>query len=145
MGLSVPYWGRAQSPDALVNPPGLDGKFWYIRYFQPPGVAEAALESNTEASLRMIYHVISADSPPGSWLSQTQFQSDTPMSRMFQVPAELPRWLSQDNLDYHIAQFQKNGFRGGLNWYRNIERNWHLTPQLAGARIRQPAHFIAGA
>ena len=124
MGLSVPCWGRAQSPDALVNPPGLDGKFWYLRYFQPPGVAEAVLEWNTEASLRMTYHVISADSPPGYWLSQTQFPSDTPMSRMFQVPAELPRWLSQDNLDYHIAQFQKNGFRGGLNWYRNIERNW---------------------
>jgi pimeloyl-ACP methyl ester carboxylesterase len=145
MGLSVPYWGRAQSPDALVNPPGLDGKFWYIRYFQRPGVAEAALESNIEASLRMTYHVISADSPPGSWLSQTRFPSDTPMGRMFQVPAELPRWLSQEDLDYHVAQFRNNGFRGGLNWYRNIERNWYLTPQLAGARIHQPAHFIAGA
>lgn len=29
MGLSVPYWGRAENPDSLVNPPGLDGKYWY--------------------------------------------------------------------------------------------------------------------
>ena len=145
MGLSVPYWGRAECPDTLVDPPGLDGKFWYIRYFQPPGVPEAALEADIEATLRMAYYTLSADSPPGTWLSQTEFPSTTPMNRMFQVPAELPSWLNRDDLDYHVAQFRNNGLRGGLNWYRNIARNWHLTPQLAGARIRQPAHFIAGA
>ncbi len=144
MGLSVPYWGRAENPDALVNPPGLDGKFWYIRNFQQAG-AELALEANPEATLRMTYHVISADSPPGSWMKQAAFPAETSMAEMFDVPAELPAWLSQEDLEYHIAQFQKNGFRGGVNWYRNIERNWHLTPQLAGATFKQPAHFIAGA
>ena len=144
MGLSVPYWGRPENPDTLVNPPGLDGKYWYIRNFQQPG-AELALEANAEASLRMIYYVISADSPPGSWMSQATFPADTSMAEMFDLPLELPAWLSQEDLDYHLAQFEKNGFRGGVNWYRNIERNWALTPRLAEAKFTQPAHFIAGA
>lgn len=144
MGLSVPYWGRGDNPDTLVNPPGLDGKYWYIRNFQQPG-AELGLEANPEASLRMTYHVISADSPPGTWMSQVTFPADASMANMFEVPAELPPWLSQKDLDYHVAQFKTNGFRGPVNWYRNIERNWSLTPQLAGAKFTQPAHFVAGA
>lgn len=143
MGLSVPYWGRAENPDSLINPPGLDGKYWYIRNFQQPG-AELGLEAHPEASLRMTYYVISADSPPGSWMSQVGYPANTSMAEIFDVPAELPAWLSQEDLDYHVAQFKKNGFRGGVNWYRNIERNWALTPQLAGAKFTQPAHFIAG-
>jgi pimeloyl-ACP methyl ester carboxylesterase len=42
------------------------------------------------------------------------------------------------------AEFSHSGFRGGLNWYRNIDRNWELTAPWAGAVIRQPALFIAG-
>jgi pimeloyl-ACP methyl ester carboxylesterase len=42
------------------------------------------------------------------------------------------------------AEFSRSGFRGGLNWYRNIDRNWELTAPWAGAQIRQPALFIAG-
>ena len=39
---------------------------------------------------------------------------------------------------------QKSGFRGGLNWYRNIDRNWELTAPWQGAQIHQPSLFIAG-
>ncbi|MEH6542327.1 MAG: alpha/beta hydrolase [Porticoccaceae bacterium] len=144
MGLSVPYWGRPEAPDTLINPRGLEDKFWYIREFQKTG-AELGLQANTEATLRMTYHVISADSQPGTWMSQTNFPAGTSMRDMFGVPAELPAWLGREDLDYHIAQFQKNGFRGGVNWYRNLERNWILTPQLANAKFTQPAHFVAGA
>jgi pimeloyl-ACP methyl ester carboxylesterase len=42
------------------------------------------------------------------------------------------------------AEFSRSGFRGGLNWYRNIDRNWELTAPWAGASIHQPALFIAG-
>ncbi len=144
MGLSVPYWGRADNPDSLINPPGLDGKYWYIRNFQEAG-AELGLEAYPEASLRMTYHVISADSPPGTWMSQLMHPADASMATMFDVPEDLPDWLSQEDLDYHLAQFKNNGFRGPVNWYRNIERNWAITPQLANAKFTQPAHFIAGA
>jgi pimeloyl-ACP methyl ester carboxylesterase len=40
--------------------------------------------------------------------------------------------------------YRSSGFRGGLNWYRNIDRNWELTAAWQGCLIRQPALFVAG-
>jgi pimeloyl-ACP methyl ester carboxylesterase len=57
---------------------------------------------------------------------------------------ELPDWLSQAELDHYAAEFTRTGFTGGLNWYRNFDRNWELTPQLAGAKITVPSAFITG-
>src|SRR5262249_5163592 len=59
-------------------------------------------------------------------------------------PQHLPAWLTQEDLDYYVAQYQQSGFRGPLNWYRNIDRNAELTPQLENAKIEQPSFFIAG-
>jgi pimeloyl-ACP methyl ester carboxylesterase len=43
-----------------------------------------------------------------------------------------------------VGEYRRTGFRGGLNWYRNIDRNWELTAPWQGATIAQPALFIAG-
>jgi pimeloyl-ACP methyl ester carboxylesterase len=56
----------------------------------------------------------------------------------------LPAWLTEEDLDYYVAQFEQSGFRGPLNWYRNIDRNLEITPQLESAKIEQPSFFIAG-
>ena len=42
-------------------------------------------------------------------------------------PDGLPDWLSQEELDHYIAEFTRTGFTGGVNWYRNLDRNWELT------------------
>jgi hypothetical protein len=60
------------------------------------------------------------------------------------LPEALPPWLSEEELAVFVAQVRRTGFRGGLNWYRNIDRNWELLAPRAGATIRQPANFIAG-
>ena len=59
-------------------------------------------------------------------------------------PTALPSWLTEDDLDYFTDEFQRTGFTGGLNWYRNLDRNWETTEDLAGATVKQPALFIAG-
>jgi pimeloyl-ACP methyl ester carboxylesterase len=56
----------------------------------------------------------------------------------------LPFWLNEADVDVFAAAYQRTGFRGGLNWYRNIDRNWELTAPWDGATIDQPALFIAG-
>jgi pimeloyl-ACP methyl ester carboxylesterase len=43
-----------------------------------------------------------------------------------------------------IVRSQKTGFTGGLNWYRNIDRNWELLSPFAGSKIIVPALFIYG-
>jgi hypothetical protein len=56
----------------------------------------------------------------------------------------LPPWLTEGDLDFYTEEFKRTGFRGGLNWYRNIDKNWELTPSLSGAKLRQPSIFVAG-
>ena len=56
----------------------------------------------------------------------------------------LPPWLTEADLDVFVSEYERTGFRGGLNWYRNIDRNWELTAPWHGAKITQPALFIAG-
>ena len=56
----------------------------------------------------------------------------------------LPPWLTEKDLDVFAAEYTRTGFRGGLNWYRNIDRNWELTAPWHTAKIAQPALFIAG-
>jgi pimeloyl-ACP methyl ester carboxylesterase len=57
----------------------------------------------------------------------------------------LPAWLTQGDVDYVAGEYRRTGYRGGLNWYRNIDRNGELLAPWAGAAIRQPALFVIGA
>ena len=57
----------------------------------------------------------------------------------------LPPWISEEDHAHVVESYRHSGFRGGLNWYRNIDRNWELTAPWQGAKIFQPAIFIAGA
>lgn len=56
-----------------------------------------------------------------------------------------PAWVSEQDLAHVVETYTRTGFRGGLNWYRNIDRNWELTAPWHGAKIHQPSIFIAGA
>jgi len=60
------------------------------------------------------------------------------------APTVLPKWLTEQDLDYYVSQFARNGFRGPLNRYRNQERDWERLTGLTRARVTQPACFIAG-
>ena len=55
-----------------------------------------------------------------------------------------PHWLTEADIDVFAAEFARTGFRGGLNWYRNIDRNWELLAPFAGAKVTVPALYIAG-
>jgi pimeloyl-ACP methyl ester carboxylesterase len=56
----------------------------------------------------------------------------------------LPPWLTEADLNCYADQFRQSGFRGGLNWYRNIDRNWELLAPYARAPITVPALYMAG-
>jgi pimeloyl-ACP methyl ester carboxylesterase len=139
--LSVPFRQRGPAPPLhMLRKAGLLTHYWF--HFQEPGVAEAEFERDPRAALRRMLYSISGDAPPETraltlrpgkgWLANTL------------DPEHLPSWLKDQDLDHMAAEFSRAGFRGGLNWYRNIDRNWELTAPWAGATIRQPALFIAG-
>ncbi len=57
---------------------------------------------------------------------------------------DLPPWLTAEDVDTYVQAFTRSGFRGGLNWYRNIDHNWVLTAPFDGMKIEQPALFVTG-
>ncbi len=112
-------------------------------YFQEPGKAEADLESDVRATIRTMLYVASGDPPPSKRWRFLFNKSEKPLDTS-SVPDQLPVWLTDQDIDFFTSEFQRTGFRGGLNWYRNIDRMWELTPFLSGAKLHQPALFVAG-
>ena len=55
-----------------------------------------------------------------------------------------PPWLSEEELAVYVGAFERTGFTGGLNWYRNIDRNWELTEPFADRHVKQSAFFLTG-
>ena len=51
---------------------------------------------------------------------------------------------TEADIDFFAGQFTASGFTGGLNWYRNLDRNWELTSTWHDAQVTPPALFIAG-
>jgi pimeloyl-ACP methyl ester carboxylesterase len=120
-------------------------RFFYILYFQTPGVAEHELQHDVRATLRRFLFGASGNAPEHTLDLLTQ---PPPQSAFFleQLPDvdTLPAWLTDADLDFFSAEFQRRGFRGGLNWYRNMDRTWELSGPFQGKKIEQPALFISG-
>jgi pimeloyl-ACP methyl ester carboxylesterase len=142
ISLSVPYSPRPAVRSARARPLDADTQF-YTLYFQAPGVAEAELERDVRASIRRVLYTLSGDAPAdGRW--RPILPRDGGFLTHSVDPTSLPDWLTESDLDFYSAEFARTGFRGGLNWYRNIDRNWELTAPFAGAPITVPALFVAG-
>ena len=140
-GLSVPYRPRGKTRPTTVMPRTADAMFYQL-YFQAPGVAEAELQRDVAASMRVIltggFDGKDDASIPGMVRDGGGFLDG------MRVGPELPPWLSQSELDAFVASFEASGFAGGLNWYRNIDRNWELLAPFAGAPVTVPALYMAG-
>jgi pimeloyl-ACP methyl ester carboxylesterase len=141
VGMSVPFvpTGRTDILSSLRSV-GIDN--FYLQYFQTPGVAEAELEQDVAASIRRIYYSASGNGPDtvifGMLQSGKGFLDNTV------EPEILPAWLTEQDIEEYTAEFSRTGFRGGLNWYRNLSRSWELMTPWRGQVIHQPSFFIAG-
>ena len=140
--LSVPYAGRLPIAPLDAFRAVAGESFFYILYFQEPGVAERELDADPRDTLLRLLYAASGDAeiPPNLWQKPKDAKFLDGMPR----PEKLPPWLAETDLDYFANEFRKTGFRGGLNWYRNFDRNWETTPELADVKVEQPALFIAG-
>ena len=146
IALSVPFGGRASARPTTLMPQNEHEQFYQL-YFQAPGVAEAELEADARRSLRAILlsaagegaRPVPADAP----IAMVPRDGGL-LTRFKDRPTPLPMWLSEADLEVYAGDFQRSGFRGGLNWYRNIDRNWELLAPWDGAKIIVPALYIAG-
>jgi len=148
IGLSVPFIPRRPARPTSTMPQTEDALFYQL-YFQSPGIAEAEFERDVRLSIRSFLYSASGDARrPEGREGTSGGVSMVPrgggfLSRLTN-PAALPHWLTEADVDFYTSEFTRTGFRGGLNWYRNIDRNWELLAPLSGARVTIPALYIAG-
>jgi pimeloyl-ACP methyl ester carboxylesterase len=142
VGMSVAHARRTSTPPLARMQALFKDHFFYILYFQEPGVAEAELEADVRRSLRMFYWSASGAAPRGG--AFTPHPKSAKLLDTMRDTDVLPVWLTQVDLDHYTAQFEHSGFAGPINWYRNFDRTWERTAALAGAQITQPSLFIAG-
>jgi pimeloyl-ACP methyl ester carboxylesterase len=125
VGLSVPFVARAPAAPIPIMRRHL-GEDFYIVWFQQPGVADEALARDVRRTL----------TTSRQWTAQWADEDGS-------QPKPQP-WLSEKELAVYVEAFERTGFTGGLNWYRNIDRNWELTADAAERRVEQPALFLTG-
>jgi pimeloyl-ACP methyl ester carboxylesterase len=124
-GLSVPFAPRAPAPPLGLMREHLGADF-YMVWFQEPGVAEAALERDVRRTLA------TSRVWDAAWAADRDEESPT------------PAFLTEAELQVYVDAYTRTGFRGGLNYYRNLDRNWERTAPVAERRIGQPALFLTG-
>lgn len=125
VGMSVPVAPRSPVEPLPVMRRRL-GDAFYMVWFQEPGVADRALAHNVRRTL-VTREIWSAE-----WAARPDEQFPP------------PPWLSEEELAYYVAEFERTGFTGGLNYYRNLDRTWALTEHLAGRTIDRPSLFVTG-
>jgi epoxide hydrolase A/B len=148
IGLSVPFLPRRPARPTTLMPQTDDAMFYQL-YFQTPGVAEAEFERDVRRSIRSMLYSGSGDMPRPQGATPSFGgvgmvpRSGGFLDRMLD-PGTLPPWLAESDIEFYVKEFARTGFRGGLNWYRNIDRNWELMAPYAGALVTVPALYVAG-
>lgn len=143
--LNIAYARRGDEPPTSFIRKFAGDHFNFALYFQQPGVAEAELDRDPRDTIRRFRYALSGDAPPGTveYLFMEK-RSGAPMLEGMPSPERLPAWFTEADLDYEAKEFARTGFRGGLNWYRNMDRDWRELPEIGTTGIVQPVSYIGG-
>lgn len=142
--MSVPFVSRAPAPPTQIFKQLFVDIWFYMLYFQEPGVADADLGADAATTMRRFLCAIGGDASQEQMMALASVRDERGMVERLPEVDGLPDWISQEELDHYSEVFAKTGFTGGLNWYRNLDRNWELTAEYEGARVTVPALFIGG-
>jgi pimeloyl-ACP methyl ester carboxylesterase len=145
--LSVPFSPPGHRPptEAFAEMGAAVGEQFYISYFQEPGPAETEAEADVRSWLRGFYVAASGGRGPGPDGKNIAFvRPGGTVRERFPESGDLPAWLTEGDLDFYAALFEHTGFRGALNRYRNVDRDWRDLQPWQGRPITVPGLFIGG-
>ncbi|NBB52339.1 alpha/beta fold hydrolase [Rhizobium sp. CRIBSB] len=148
VAIGVPMMGSPPVPPTALFPQTDDALF-YPLYFQEPGIAEAEFERDVEATLRKILFAASREAGPrqpgdGTPNPFSMVSRNLGLLGPLPIPDRLPAWLSEADLAHYVEAFARSGFRGGLNYYRNLDANWSHQRALNGLKVKVPALYMVG-
>ncbi|MDD5288934.1 MAG: alpha/beta hydrolase [Dehalococcoidales bacterium] len=144
--VGVPYrmgtWDKVKPTDVMRKIAG--DKEHYQVYFQELGRAERELEADVRKSMLLMLFTGSGNVPREKRTIRFIFDKTRGYLDAGALPDALPAWLTENDLNFFTQEFKRTGFRGGLNWYRNIDKNWESMCFANGEKLYQPSLFLAG-
>jgi pimeloyl-ACP methyl ester carboxylesterase len=149
--LSVPFTPPFPLPDGVtlsqLMASGAGDREYYRLYFQEPGRAEVELEADVGKSMLSLLYSLSGDILKDG-VHKVPFDGHFPKGQGFleqgAVPAKLPSWLTEADVAFYTQELKASGFRGGLNWYRNIDAIPGVLAPFVGATIQGPSFYLYG-
>ena len=135
INLALPYQARTPVPWIAFMESVFGEDNYFVHFNRKPGVADAILDGNARSFLRNLFRKNLPALPPEPGVMMINLaQADTPSGDPLMSDAEI---------DVFINSFEETGFTGSINWYRNMDRNWHLLADVDPI-VRQPALMIYG-
>jgi pimeloyl-ACP methyl ester carboxylesterase len=142
-GLSVAFRPRGPLLPSQVMPHTADAQ-WYQLYFQDVGVAEAEFDQDPVDSARRIFYAMSGDAPQPDGVANLMVPRPGRFLDQMPDPDHLPAWFTPADVEFYAREYARASFRGGVNWYRNMDRNWELLAPFTGAKVEPPALYVTG-
>lgn len=135
INMALTYQERGERPWIEVMEEFLGTDYYFGHFNRQPGVADAILERNTHQFLRNLFRRNVPLAPPQQGMIMIDLaRAETPLGDPLMSDAELA---------VYVSTFEKSGFTGGINWYRNLDRNWHILADVDPI-IQQNALMIYG-
>ncbi len=144
IALSIPFYPLPRDPAEIKRL--AQGRFNFVEYFQKLGAVESEFQENPRRFFRAFLYGLSGDAPGGTL--EHLYQGKPAGAKLldgFPLPDVLPAWLTESDLDYYVAAFQKTGLWGALGFYRNLERDYEPLQTIYRHALEQPVLFIGGA
>ncbi|MBP2099723.1 alpha/beta fold hydrolase [Enterococcus rivorum] len=118
INLCLPYQVRGDKPwiDFMEEVFGND--YYFVHFNKQPGVADTILDGNVAQFLHNLYR---KNLPSQRVVKGMEMINLAKASKPLGEPV-----MSDEDLSIYIASFKKTGFTPSINWYRNLNRNWHL-------------------
>ncbi|MFM9612680.1 alpha/beta hydrolase [Streptomyces sp. V2] len=135
INLSLPYQERGEKPWIASMEEAFGGDFYFVHFNRQPGIADAVFDENPDRFLRNLYRKNEPPREPRPGMALIDLaRAETPLGEPV---------MSDSELAVYVSAFTASGFTGGVNWYRNLDRNWHVLEDVDPV-VRQPTLMIYG-
>lgn len=135
IALSVPYMERGEKPWVEFLEDVFGPENYFVHFNRQPGVADAVFDANAHRFLKNLFRKNEPPTEPGPGMALINLANQD-------KPAGDPV-MSKNDLAVFVSAFERSGFTASVNWYRNVDRNWHILGQVDPI-VGQPALMIYG-
>jgi pimeloyl-ACP methyl ester carboxylesterase len=141
IGVCTPYMAMPQTSFMRTIVNGKDERM-YILWFQEPGRAESVMDKQARLIFDRLMRAPLAPAEAAKRMMASGELDMNPFRRIEELKPETPSIVTPDELDAYVKAYEKTGFRGGINWYRNIDRNSREYPQIGVTKLTLPCLMI---